>query len=196
MARLNVSVDPISVDALLLRAQLPELTLRAGATLVARVAARAENHGVLVLAGLPLTAQLPDEVAAGETLRLTVTEVSAERIVLRLDPPATAVAPPPTSAPPGGPELRVQERARRRGGAEGEDASLALSFSSAALGRLDLRIEVGTGTVRVEVAAPAGRVYELAGRHAEGLRTVLEEHLGGRAVVAVRPRREPVDLYA
>ncbi len=70
-------IDPIAVDALLLRTQLPELTLRPGASLVARVAARAEQHGVLVLAGVPLTAQLPDEVAAGDTLRLRVTEVTA-----------------------------------------------------------------------------------------------------------------------
>ena len=190
-------MDPISVDALLLRAQLPELTLRPGATLVARVAARAESHGVLVLAGLPLTAQLPDEVAAGETLRLTVTEASAERIVLRMEPPATVVVPPPpTAAPPGGPEVRVQERARRRGGDAGEEASVALSFASAALGRLDLRVDVGSGTVRVEVVAPAGRPHELAGRHADELRSVLERELASRAVVAVKPRREPVDLYA
>ncbi len=52
-------VGPISVDALLLRTQFPALTLRPGASLVARVAARAEGHGVIVLAGLPLTAQLP-----------------------------------------------------------------------------------------------------------------------------------------
>ena len=192
-----MDVDPISVDALLLRAQLPELTLRPGATLVARVAARAESHGVLVLAGLPLTAQLPDEVVAGETLRLTVTEASAEKIVLRMEPPATVMAPPaPPAAPTGSPEVRVQERARRRGGEGGEEASVALSFASAALGRLDLRIELGSGTVRVEVVAPAGAPHELAGRHADELRAGLEQELGGRAVVSVRPRREPLDLYA
>ena len=192
-----MTVDPISVDALLLRAQLPELTLRPGATLVARVAARAESHGVLVLAGLPLTAQLPDEVVAGETLRLTVTEASAEKIVLRMEPPATAVATPqPPTAPPGGAEVRVQERARRRGGRDGEEASVALSFASAALGRLDLRIDVGSATVRVEVAAAVGEPYELAGRHADDLRAVLERELGGRAAVSVKPRREPLDLYA
>ena len=189
-------VDPISVDALLLRAQLPELTLRPGATLVARVAARAESHGVLVLAGLPLTAQLPDEVAAGATLRLTVTEASAEKIVLRMEPPATVVAPPPPpAAAPARAEVRVQERARRRGGGDDEEASVALSFASAALGRLDLRVEVGA-TVRVEVVAPAGRSHDLAARHAEELRSVLEHELAGRAVVSVKPRREPVDLYA
>ena len=189
-------MDPISVDALLLRAQLPELTLRPGATLVARVAARAESHGVLVLAGLPLTAQLPDEVAAGETLRLTVTEASAEKIVLRMEPPATVVAPAtPPAAPPGSPEVRVQERARRRGGAS-EEASVALSFVSAALGRLDLRVQLGSAGVRVEVTAPAGASHELADRHAEDLRAGLEQELGRGAVVSVKPRREPVDLYA
>ena len=192
-----MGVDPISVDALLLRAQLPELTLRPGATLVARVAARAESHGVLVLAGLPLSAQLPDEVAAGETLRLTVTEASAEKIVLRLEPPAAVVGPPPPpAAPVGAPEVRVQERAHRRAGEGGEEASVALSFVSTALGRLDLRVDMGSGTVRVEVEAPAGEPCALAGRHADDLRAVLERELGGRAVVAVKPRREPLDLYA
>ena len=192
-----MTVDPISVDALLLRAQMPELTLRPGATLVARVAARAESHGVLVLAGLPLTAQLPDEVAAGETLRLTVTEASAEKIVLRMEPPATAVAQPaPAPAPPGGAKVGVQERARRRGGEDDRHASVALTFSSAALGRLDLRIDVDSATVRVDVAAPAGAAFDLAGRHAEELRAVLEQHLGGKAVVTVAPRRDPLDLYA
>ena len=190
-------MDPISVDALLLRAQLPELTLRPGATVLARVAARAGSHGVLVLAGLPLNAQLPDEVAAGETLRLTVTEASAEKVVLRLEPPAAPLTPaPPVASPPPEPQVRVEERARRRGGQEGDEASVALSFASAALGRLDLRIDVAAAGVRVKVAAPAGKSCELAGRHADELRAVLERELGGRAVIAVKPRHEPVDLYA
>ena len=54
--------------AALLRAQLPELALREGATRVARVASRGEAPAVIVLAGIPLTAQLPPEVQAGATL--------------------------------------------------------------------------------------------------------------------------------
>jgi len=188
-------VDPISIDAQLLRVQLPELTLRPGASVVARVAARAESHGVLVLAGLPLTAELPEEVAAGDTLKLTVTEATAERIVLRMESQAVVspAAPPP---PPPRAELGVQEGARRVGTAGEERATVALSFASAALGRLDVRIELGAAEVGVAVTAPRGKALDLAGRHADQLRETLERHVGTRAWVRVDPRREPLDLYA
>ena len=72
-------VDPVvSVATALLRAQLPDVTMREGTSVMARVASRGEQHGVLVLAGIPLTAQLPDGVAAGATLKLRVEEVTDE----------------------------------------------------------------------------------------------------------------------
>src|ERR1044072_2211771 len=62
----------IGIETLLLRTQLPEVTLRPGTSVVARVLSRGESHGVLVIAGIPLSAQLPAEVGrTGETLRLT-----------------------------------------------------------------------------------------------------------------------------
>ena len=188
-------MEPISVSAQLLRLQLPELTLRPGSKLVARVAARAEGHGVIVLAGLPLTAKLPDEVTAGETLKLTVAEVSSERIVLRMEQPVTPVAVPPPP-PPLQVGIAVEEPPRRHGSAADGASSVALSFESAALGRLDLRIRLGSGDVQVTVDAPRGAALVLAGRHADELRQALEQHLGGRATVRVQPRREPLDLYA
>ncbi|NUT55575.1 MAG: hypothetical protein HOQ03_06300, partial [Thermoleophilia bacterium] len=85
-------VDPVvSVATALLRAQLPEVTLREGQSVIARVASRGEGHGVLVLAGIPLTAQLPDGIESGATLKLRIEEVSPERVVLRMD--AQAVNP-------------------------------------------------------------------------------------------------------
>ncbi len=104
-------MDPIAVTASLLRAQLPDLPLREGATLMARVASRGEQSAVIVLAGVPLTAQVPPEVQAGATLRLKVQEVTPERITLQIDPgpqggetapqgPAAPRAPAPP--PPGG----------------------------------------------------------------------------------------------
>jgi hypothetical protein len=191
-------MDPvISVQTLLLRAQMPELVLRPGASVMARVASRGEAHGVLVLAGIPLTAQLPDDVQAGATLKLLVQEVTPERVVLRLDPAAApAVGQPPA---PGSPPARVsvQEPPRRRGGpGEEEGASVALAFESATLGRLDLRIDLTTGAVQVAVAAPAGRAYELAEAGGERLREALAGAIGRPATVRVTPRREPLDLYA
>ena len=61
-------IEQIAVDALTLRSQLPEFTLRVGGSVVARVAAREAGHGVIVLAGVPLVAKLPPEVQAGQTL--------------------------------------------------------------------------------------------------------------------------------
>jgi hypothetical protein len=190
-------MDPIAVDAALLRAEMPDLVLRPGHSVVARVASRGEGPlGVLVLAGVPLRASLPDQVKAGETLRLTVSEVSPERIVLRLDAAAFAVAapPPPPQAPPV--RVGVDERPRRRRGPQGEEAGVALRFESAALGRLDLRVEVTAGTVRAVVAAPPGRSYELADGGAGALREALAATTARPAAVQVVPRREPLDVYA
>jgi hypothetical protein len=189
-------MDPISVDALLLRTQLPDLSLRLGSSIVARVASRGEGHGVLVLAGIPLKAELPEEVGAGETLRLTVSEVTSERITLRMDPslhPGAAAAAPP---PPPPPRLEVSESPRRGRAGDGERASVVLAFESAALGRLDLGVEITAGLVSVEVAAPAGQALELAQDGAAELKESLESSVGRRASVRVGPRREPLDLYA
>src|SRR4051794_17879782 len=142
-------MDPIAVvDAALLRAELPELVLRPGHSVVARVASRGEGPlGVLILAGVPLRASLPEEVKVGETLRLTVTEVSPDRVVMRLDAAAMAMAAPPP--PPQAPAARVgvDEAPRRRRGADGDEATVALRFETPALGRLDLRVELTSGTV-------------------------------------------------
>jgi hypothetical protein len=195
--RFTWGVDPIAVDAALLRAELPDLVLRPGHSVVARVASRGEGpFGVIVLAGVPLRATLPDEVKSGETLRLKVSEVSPERIVLQLDNAAFAVATPPS--PPQAPLARVgvDERPRRRRGAQGDEATVALRFESAALGRLDLRVEVTAGTVRAVIAAPPGRPYELADRGASELRDALAATTARPAAVQVVPRREPLDVYA
>src|SRR4051794_41986507 len=100
-------MDPIAVNPATLRAQLPDVPLREGATMLARVASRSESHAVIVIAGVPLTAQVPPEVASGETLRLRVAEVTPERVTLRIEPqvaePGGQPAPPPRPpAPPGG----------------------------------------------------------------------------------------------
>lgn len=199
---MSAPIAPIAVDALLLRTQMPELVLRPGVSVVARVASRAEGaHGVLVLAGVPLTAELPKEVAAGETLRLTVSEVSAERVTMKLEPPPAAplagaamVAPPP--GPPEGPRVTVTDRPRREGSGDEEVSSVVLSFTSAELGRLDLRMEVSPAGVRASVAAPAGASYEVAQAAAETLRDGLAARTGLTAGVRVIARPDPLDLYA
>jgi hypothetical protein len=190
-------VDPVvAVRTLLLRQAMPDLPLRPGASVVARVASRGPEQGILVLAGVPLTAQLPPEAAKGTTLHLRVREVSAERVVLQLDGPPVAPGgappPPPRDAPA---RVAVQDPPRRRVEHGEEVASVALAFSSAALGRLDLRIDLSSGAVAVTVDVPAA-VQDLVQDGAPRLRDGLTTRVERPATVQVRPRRDPVDLYA
>src|SRR5215212_9484370 len=92
-------MDVLRVQAALLRANMPELVLRPGLMLPAKVLERAGTHGILLLAGTPLSAELPDELQAGARLRLRVEEVGADRVVLRAVEPG-GPAPAPVQAPP------------------------------------------------------------------------------------------------
>jgi hypothetical protein len=190
-------VNPIAVvDAALLRAEMPDLVLRVGHSVVARVASRGDGPlGVLVLAGVPLRASLPDEVKAGETLKLTVAEVTPERVVMRLDNPAAVpLAPPPAQAPPA--RVGVDEAPQRRRSGGGDEASVALRFETPALERLDLRVELTAGTVRATIGAVPGRSFELAEGGSGELREALAAKTARQASVQVVPRREPLDVYA
>src|ERR1051325_11431750 len=99
-------MEPVAVTAALLRNQIPELALREGSTLMARVASRGEARAVIVIAGVPITATLPPEIPAGATLKLQVQQMTADRLTLRIVPqqqPGTATpAPQPEPAVPEG----------------------------------------------------------------------------------------------
>ncbi|MEZ5120063.1 MAG: hypothetical protein R2736_00535 [Solirubrobacterales bacterium] len=68
------------VDVVLLRGLLPEVPIRAGDVLPARVL----GPGMLSLAGVRVAARLPEGLAEGARLRLRVQEAGAERVVLRV----------------------------------------------------------------------------------------------------------------
>jgi len=192
-------VDPIAVAAALLRAQLPDVPLREGATLMARVASRGEQHAVLVLAGIPVTAQVPPDVQAGATLKLKVHEVTPERVTLQIDPQqpvtTTPLQAPPPAAPPRA-EVAVDEPPARRRGADGEPVdTVSLAFNSPALGRLDLRLELRGDRLLAEVTTPAGPAHAVATGGVERLRARLTD-AGLDPTVRVRPRRTPLDVYA
>jgi hypothetical protein len=185
----------VAIKTLLLQAQFPELTLRPGASIVGRVLSRGADHGVLVIAGVPLTAQLPAEIGkAGETLRLKVSEVTPERVTLQLDEVLTPLGQPPPAAERA--KVTVQEPPRTVRVDGEERSTVALSFQSEALGRLDLRLEVGGTRVRAAVEAPPGRSYELADAAAARLQARLHAGTGLEADVRVTRRRDPLDLYA
>src|SRR5690349_7995690 len=176
---------------------MPELVLRPGVSVMARVASLGDNHGVIVLAGIPVTAQLPPGVVAGETIKLHVQEVTQDRVVLRLDqPPPAGLATPGGRASSSPARVAVEEPPRRRATGGEESSSVALSFQSAALGRVDRRIGLASQAVHVGVAALPGRPCEAAEGGAERLRATLESALGLRSTVRVIPRREPLDVYA
>ncbi len=187
----------VAIKTLALQQQLPDVQLRAGTSVVGRVLSRGESHGVLVIAGIPLTAQLPEEIGrTGETLRLSVTDVTPERVTLHLEqviPPAGSQVPERTMPA----RVQVEEQARTvRVGGE-ERSTVALSFTSEALGRLDLRLELVAGSrVRAAVEAPPGRSYALADAAAERLQEGLHARTGLEAEVRITPRREPLDVYA
>jgi hypothetical protein len=217
-----LEVDAISLDAVLLRGLLPDLRLRAGTTLPARVLERTEHHGLLVLAGTPVVAELPEEVAAGQRLRLAVAEVTAERVLLRVvgDPAAPGAPPPPGGSAPtaGGPavpppaiglplpglpaaHVTVAERDEDRPGreeheGEGGVSSVVLHYDSPRLGRIGLRLTLAAGQVSAAISAPPGRAHELAGERAGELRTALARALDRPADVHVGARYDRVDRRA
>jgi hypothetical protein len=186
----------VGIQTLLLRTQLPEVTLRPGTSVVARVLSRGEHHGVLVIAGIPLSAQLPEDVGlTGETLRLTVSDVTADRVTMRLDQVVNSAAQPPPP-PADRPRVTVQDPPRTVR-VDGEERHVvALSFTSPALGRLDLRLELAGPRVSAAVEAPAGRPFALADAAAGRLQDGLQARTGLEAAVKITPRREPLDLYA
>jgi hypothetical protein len=192
-------VDPIQVTAALLRTQLPDITLREGASVMARVASRGESHAVIVIAGIPLTAQVPPDVEAGATLKLRIQDVTPERVTLQIEPqPATQAPTFAQAAPPMElrSQLQVEEPPARRRGADGEPADVvSLAFTSPVLGRLDLRLELRGDRLLAEVTTPAGRPHVVATDASERLRANLEA-VGLDATVKVRPRHTPLDLYA
>jgi hypothetical protein len=187
----------VAIRTLLLQTQLPEITLRPGTSVVARVASRGEAHGVLVIAGIPLTAQLPEEVGrAGETLRLSVSDVTPERVTLQLEQVVPAAGQPAAErARTARVQVEDPPRTVRAGG--DERSTVALSFHSEALGRLDLRLELVRGKrVTAAVEAPAGRSFALVHGAAGQLRDGLRARTGLEVDVRLTPRREPLDVYA
>ena len=78
-----------------------------------------------------------------------------------------------------------------------ERSTVALSFHSEALGRLDLRLELVAGArVHAAVEATAGRPFTLAHRASQRLHDSLHARTGLEVDVRVTPRREPLDVYA
>ena len=190
-------MEILSVNAALLRAQLPELVLRPGTTMVARVLEHTGRQGFISLAGMRLAAELPEQVQAGQTLRLAVQDATPERLVLKLLPdPATTAPAVPIPLPGGGQaHIYVREREGEGRGERGHPA-VALDYESPELGTLQLSLELEPGAVLARVGVREGGPLALAREEAEGLRQSLETAVGLPARVRIDPRRDPFDAYA
>jgi hypothetical protein len=199
-----MSVAPVlQLEAALLRRQMPDLLLRPGMTLFARVAEREGRHGIIVLAGSPLVAELPDEVQVGDKLRLLVEDTRGERVAMKL------VQEQPTAAPhtptiglllPDGTRARITMDEQDEHGAGGRDdsehASISIGYESPALGAVGMVLSLVPGGVRVQAELAGGQPFELASAAADELRERLAAATGRAAEVTVTARRQPLDLYA
>jgi hypothetical protein len=196
-----MSVAPVlQLEAALLRRQLPDLLLRPGMTLFARVAEREGRHGIIVLAGSPLVAELPDEVQVGDTLRLLVQDTRGERVAMKLiqEQPAAAPQTPVVGLPmPDGTQARltVEEDDAEADPDDPEHASISIGYDSPALGAVGFVLSLAPGAVTVRAELTAGEPFELASEAAGELKERLAEATGRAAEVTVVPRREPLDLY-
>lgn len=190
---------PFAVDLVLLRSTAPDLPLVVGRVLAARVVERHGQHGVLNLAGAYLTAELPDEVQAGDKLRLVVQETSGERAVLALaqGPPSPAQVPLGLAEPPAAAvdSLLVLD-SDGDGSPDGERAHVVtLRFEGAALGTVELRVALDEALVHARAALADGPALALARERSGALRAALAQAASRSAEVEVVARPSPLDVY-
>jgi hypothetical protein len=72
---------------------------------------------------------------------------------------------------------------------------VALAFHSPSLGRIDLRLELRGDRLLADVTTAAGPPLDIAQGSSERLRAKLMS-VGLDPTVRVRPRHEPLDVYA
>jgi len=199
-------VSVLALDLAIVRdVLLPGLSLTPGRAMMARVVdADDGDGGRLAIAGYLLEAELPREMAAGESVRLIVREVTADRVLLAHEPAAAAPQPPPpANAPiplPGGALLRVLEDGGEEGdsgdGADRGGHTLGLRLDLPGLGPLELRLGVDPASVRAAIAADPGPALAQAQDRAGELREALARVCERPASVTVSARRQSLDLYA
>jgi hypothetical protein len=189
----------VFLDPALLRAQLPELVLRPGMTLAARVAERHGSRGLLMIGNSALAAELPDQVRAGDKLRLRVTETGPDRVVMQLVDESAAAQQQATAVPVPLPSMQAQLEVDEREGEgrrDGEEAAVAITYRSLRLGALNFRLALEGGALTAHVQAAQGVPYEFAREQAESLRDDLHRATGKPVQLTISPRHDPLDVYA
>jgi hypothetical protein len=199
-------MQPIAVQLITLQQVMPDVTLRLGQSLLARVADRHGDRGILMIAGQPLVAQLPEHVRAGDVLKLAVRDITAEQVVMQMhegkeaaqaqarqDQPAVPLA-FPGQLPS---QIRVDDDGSSGGEAgEGDVSAVALTYESPALGEMNFRIAMDGTRVVVEVRTAAGAPLEVASAAAGALESRLAAAVDRAASVTVAPRPGSFDVSA
>lgn len=188
---------------------LSDLNLTLGRVLMARVVSNAPGgRGTLSIAGMPIDAELPAELSEGQEIKLQVRELTPERVVLAMqsDQASPATADPPalaassvTSAQLGNGDVEVRERHQSsHAGQSPEQAThtLAIRYDAPAAGPIDLYFVLTPDALHVQVSVAAGATFDTATERAEELGDALQDSAARTATVSVRPRFDPVDLYA
>jgi len=197
-------VQPIAVQLITLQQVMPDVTLRLGQSLLARVAERHGDRGILMIAGQPLVAQLPEHVRAGDVLKLAVRDITAEQVVMQMhEGKETAqTQQSPNAVPlafPGQPPSRIvvdDNAASGAEGLEGDVSAVALTYESPALGAMNFRLGMDGARVVCEVRVSAGAPLEVASAAAGVLRDRLASATDRAASVSVSPRPGSFDVSA
>jgi hypothetical protein len=190
-------VQPIAVQIITLQQVMPDVSLRLGQSLLARVAERHGDRGILMIAGQPLVAQLPEHVRAGDVLKLAVRDITAEQVVMQMHEGKEAAQAQqgsqnaiPLAFPGAAPsQIIVDDEASGGDGAgEGDVSTVAITYESPALGAMNFRIGMDGSRVVVEVRTAAGAPLEIATAAADTLRDRLAYATERAASVTVTPR--------
>jgi hypothetical protein len=200
-------VQAIAVNLQLLRAVLlPDVKLTLGRELMARVVGNEPGaRGSLSIAGLLIDAELPPELSEGDEIKLQVRELTPERVVLAMQSDDAPPTPPPlvpdsaTGAQLGSGDIQLRERHRSdHGGQSPEQAThtLAIRYDAPSAGPVDLYFVLTPDALHVQVTVAAGETFDTAKERAENLGDALQDSAARAATVTVRPRFDPVDLYA
>jgi len=187
-------MQPIAVQLITLNQVMPDVSLRLGQTLLARVADRHGDKGILMIAGQPLVAALPEHVRAGDVLKLAVRDISAEQVVMQLHEGkemAETQQQAPMIAFPGQPpsQIVVDDQASSKDGAgEGDVDAIALTYESPVLGSISFRIGMNSSAVAAEVRVRPGAPLEAARAASSVLQQALTERTERIASVSVVPQ--------
>jgi hypothetical protein len=187
-------MDPLAVDlTLLLRTLESEVRLTPGRVLMGRVVDNGDPaRAKLSIAGKLLEAQLPAHLQDGQEVRLTVREVSADRVVLSLSNPLVGEAPRQVSDRS---ELTAED-AEAEGGDAAAGQSVLLRYQAPTIGAVDINLHMQEGTLRAVVAVKAGQPHTLASGEAAALRERLTGATGMAVDLVIQARRDPIELYA